>query len=131
MKRLFTKILLTGLFTLFVTFAKAQALDEVVNGVRNGNIAQISRYFDNVVVITIGNNQSTYSKTQGEMVLKDFFNKNVPRSFNLLQGGNAPGNNTNKFAIGNLTTNNGNYQVYVLLKLKDGSYYLQEIRFER
>lgn len=131
MNKVFTKILLTVLFTLSVTFAKAQALDDVISGVRTGNIAQISRYFDNIVVITIGNNQSTYSKAQGEQVLKDFFNKNTPRDFTLLQGGNAPGNNTNKFAIGTLNTNAGSYRVYALLKQKDGTYYLQEIRFEK
>ena len=131
MKQFYKNVLFTILisFSIFAT-AKGQALEDVVNGMRSGNVAAMSRYFDNFVTITIGFNQSAYSKTQAEMVLKDFFNKNNVKELNVMQNGTSP-NNNGKYFIGTLNTSGGSYQVYVLLKLKDGNYMLQEIRFEK
>lgn len=128
--KIYKKIFLTLACLLFLNMgAKAQVIDDVVSGIRNGNVTQMNKHFDNFVVITLGVNQSSYSKQQAEMVLRDFFSKNNPRNFAVMQSGNAPGNG--QFAIGNLNTNTGPYQVYVLLKFKDGTYMMQEIRFEK
>jgi orotate phosphoribosyltransferase-like protein len=121
----FTAILITSMLT-----GKAQALEDVVNSIRTSNITSITRYFDKFVSITIANNQSMYSKTQAEMVLKDFFAKNPVKEFVVVQQGSTQGNNST-YAIGNLTTTTGSYQLYVVLKLKEGAHILQEIRFEK
>jgi hypothetical protein len=110
--------------------AKAQALEDVVTYLRNGNVGLLAKSFDNIVTITVSSNQSAYSKTQAEMVLKDFFGKNIVKDFVVMQSGTAPNNNS-KYAIGKLTTTNGNFQLYVLMKLKDGAYLVQELRFEK
>ena len=108
-----------------------QALEDVINGIRSGNIPTISKYFDKFVTITINNNQAVYSNTQGEMVLKDFFNKNTIKDFTVLQQGATSGGNDSKYAIGNLITVNGTFRIYVVLKHKENIYILQEIRFEK
>ena len=82
-----------------------------------------------VVAITILSNQASYSKSQAEVILKEFFTKNSIKDFTVMQSG-ASGNNS-KYAIGKLDTSWGDFQVYVVLKLKDESYMLQEIRFEK
>ena len=131
MKQFYKNVLFTILISVSIlATAKGQALEDVVNGMRSGNVAAMSRYFDNFVTITIGFNQSAYSKTQAEMVLKDFFNKNNVKELNVMQNGTSP-NNNGKYFIGTLNTSGGSYQVYVLLKAKEGNYVLQEIRFEK
>lgn len=109
--------------------ANAQALEDVMNSARSGNITAMTKYFDNIVAITINNNQATYSKTQAEMVLKDFYFKNPVKDLEVVQSGSS-GNNSQYF-VGNLSTANGSYQLYVVLKVKEGLYVLQEIRFEK
>lgn len=112
--------------------AQAQGpMENIVNDVRQNKIDDLARYFDNIVPITINNVQSTYSRTQAGLVLKDFFAKNVPLELTVISSGSP--NATSKFAISDLTTENGvKYTLYILLKLKDNTdYYLQEIRINK
>lgn len=128
---IYKKVLLTVCCVVLMHVVRAQSgpMNDMVNAVRYGRVADISRFLDNVVPITINNNQSIYSRTQAEMVLKDFFSKNTPSDFIVANTG-AGGNNAS-FAIGDLITATGKYSVYILLKQKDNSYMLQEIRFNK
>jgi hypothetical protein len=130
MKKLYKSIFLTLLFSFSIVLVKAQTLEDVVNYIRNGDIGSMAKSFDDIVTITLNSNQSAYSKTQAEMVLKDFFGKNVVKEFVVMQNGTAPNNNS-RYAIGNLTTSTGTFQLYILLKLKDNAFVLHEIRFEK
>lgn len=122
-------LLLTCCFFSFTT-VNGQALEDVVSSIRSANATSMTRYFDNMVTITVSGNQSAYSKAQAEMVLKDFFSKNIVKEYVVMQTGSTTDNST-KYAIGKLNTSNGVYQLYVLMKLKDTSYFLQEIRIEK
>jgi hypothetical protein len=130
------KIYKSTLFTLILTFSmfasKGQALEDMVNYVRGGDVGAMSKFFDDIVTVTMQSNQSAYSKTQAEMVLKDFFAKNTVKEFVVMQNGTAPNNNS-RYAIGNLVTSSGNFQLYILLKLRtsDNSFVLKEMRFEK
>jgi len=100
------------------------------NAFRSGDVAGIVRYMDNVMEITINNSQSTCSRAQAEMVLRDFFTRNEPKSFEPEHNDNNGQNNT-IFSIGYLNTGNGRFRVYILLKQQQGNYLLQEIRVEK
>ncbi len=115
--------------SLSVLYAQSGSMNDVVNAVRYGRVSDISRYMDNVVPITINNTQSIYSHTQAEMVLKDFFSKNTPSDF--IVSNTGTGNSNSTFAIGELITPSGKYNVYILLKSKDTYFLLQEIRFNK
>jgi inhibitor of KinA sporulation pathway (predicted exonuclease) len=131
MKKLYKSSFLTLILSIFLSVSvKAQALEDMVNYVRNSDVPAMSRFFDDIVTITMKGTQSAYSKAQAEMILKDFFSKNVVKEFIVMQNGTAPNNNS-RYAIGNLNTSNGTYQLYILLKLKDKNFLLHEIRFER
>jgi hypothetical protein len=105
-------------------------IEEVVNAIRLNRVSDMVRYFDNFVPITINNNQSIYSHNQAELVLRDFFDKNNPRDFVVTDNGSPSG--AAKFVIGYFTTPSGvKYNVYILLKLKDNNFYLQEIRLNK
>ncbi len=70
------------MFMLVVCPGFAQpAVDEVAKGMNSGDVAKVAQYFDKVVDITVLDEQSTYSKSQAEMVLKNFFAKNKFKSF--------------------------------------------------
>ena len=124
MKRFFTLIttaLLLSSFTLFLS------IDEVVNGMKNGDAAQIARFFDNTVEITMPDKSNNYSKNQAEIVLKDFFITNGVKTFEVIHKGENAGS---QYCIGTLITKNGSFRTTVFMKQKNDKQFLQEIRFE-
>lgn len=124
MKQFFT---LVSAWMVLSSFTLLASIDEMVKALREGNAAEIARYFDNTVEITLPDKSNSYSKSQGEVVLRDFFNNNPVKGFNLLHKGESNGS---QYCIGNLVTKYGTYRATVFMKLKAGRQILQEIRFE-
>jgi hypothetical protein len=124
MKRFFTLILTTALLSSFTFFL---SIDEVVNGLKSGDAAQIARYFDNTVEITMPDKSNNYSKNQAEVVLKDFFTTNGVKTFEVIHKGENAGS---QYCIGTLVTKNGSFRTTVFMKQKSDKQLLQEIRFE-
>lgn len=124
-------LLVTCTFFLLTGYAQTRSpMEDVVNAIKNNRIEDMSKYFDNIVPVTINNNQTIYSRNQAEVVLKDFFDKNVPKDFLIMDNGSP--NQTSKFIIGTLLTPSGSkYNVYILIKQKDANYYLQDIRLNK
>jgi hypothetical protein len=133
MNNIVKKLLITICCSLVLTAVRAQApepLQDVMTAFTNDRISDLEKYFDNIVPVTINNVQSTYSRTQAELVLKDFFSRNAPQNFNVESSGSP--DNTSKFAIGDFNTPSGKYSFYILLKAKSpGTYLLQEIAFNK
>ena len=136
MNTTFKKLILSIFCVLVYGASQAQyasnrtPLEDMVNAIKNDRVADMSKFFDNFVPITINNAQSIYSRNQAEVVLKDFFDKNIPKQFDVMDNGSP--DNASKFIIGNLTATNGiKYNVYILIKLKDGNYVLQDFRLNK
>ncbi|MCB0699348.1 MAG: DUF4783 domain-containing protein [Chitinophagaceae bacterium] len=132
MKKFYKGLVLSILcaFVLSVNNVQAQEpLQEVVHYIRGGNVSGMAKYLDKNVAITINNNQASYSSSQAEIILKDFFSKNVVKEFNVNQGRNT-GNNS-QYGIGELMTSTGSYQLYVVIKLNQDQFLIREMRFEK
>ncbi len=123
-------LMLFLLITGFTSMATPDIYEIISTAIRSGKAGEISQYFNTNVELTIGNQEEVYSKAQAEQVLKEFFSKNTPRSFTLIhQGLSKEGA---KYAIGNLTTQQGNnYRTYFFIKQVGASEYIQELRFEK
>jgi len=124
MKRFFTLFATTIMLASFTLFS---SIDEVVNALKNGDSAQIARFFDNTVEITMPDRSNTYSKNQAEIVLKDFFSTNGVKGFEIIHKGENAGS---QYCIGTLVTKNGAFRTTVFMKQKNDKQLLQEIRFE-
>lgn len=124
MKRFFTLIATTVLLSSFTFFT---SIDEVVTAMKNGDAAQIARFFDNTVEITMPDKSNNYSKNQAEIVLKDFFSTNGVKNFEVIHKGENAGS---QYCIGTLITKNGSFRTTVFMKQKNDKQLLQEIRFE-
>lgn len=125
MKKIFTIIATVFALSSFITPA---SINDVVNAIKSGNAASVSKYFDNTVEITINGKSTNYSKAQGEVVLRDFFANNAVKSFSVLHQGESGGA---EFCIGTLSTSNGSYRTTLNLKQKGDKQTLQEIKFEK
>jgi hypothetical protein len=124
MKRLFT-LLFLSVFLLSQT--TISGIEEVVSALKVGNANQVARYFDNTVDITLPEKSNSYSKSQAEMILKDFMANNPVKSFTVKHRGDNAGS---QYFIGTLTTKNGSYRTTVFMKQKADKQFLQDIRFE-
>jgi Domain of unknown function (DUF4783) len=124
MKRFFTYGIAVLLLSSFAFF---NSIDEVVNCLKNGDAAQLARFFDNTIEITMPDKSSNYSKNQAEVVLKDFFVTNGVKAFQVLHKGENTGS---QYCIGTLVTKNGSFRTTVFMKQKGDRQLLQGIRLE-
>ncbi|MBC7848592.1 MAG: DUF4783 domain-containing protein, partial [Chitinophagaceae bacterium] len=113
----------------FVSFTPySYSIEEVVGAMKNGNATQLAKYFDERIDISLPGKNDNYSKSQGELILKDFFNNNEVRDFQIKHKGE---NNGSQFCFGVLQTKNGNYRTKLYMKQKGDRQVLQEVGFQR
>jgi Domain of unknown function (DUF4783) len=122
-------ILLIGVF--FVLHAQTgsnSGADNIGPAFKKGDASAIAKHFDGNVIITTKAGSNSYSKSQAEIVLKNFFTAHAPKTFNIAHQGTSP--EGSKYFIGALSTSTGNYRVYVSSKVSNTAIIIQEIRFE-
>ena len=107
----------------FVSFS----FSEVVLAFKSVDAAQVSKFFDNTIEITMPGKSNSFSKGQAEQVLRDFFASNQVKDFEVLHSSENAGS---QFCIGNLKTNNGTFRTTIFMKQKGDKDLLQELRFE-
>lgn len=100
----------------------------IINAFKMGNAAEIGRYLENSIDLSIPGNEGAFSKTQSELILKNFFIKHQPSGFKVMHNGDSK-NNTH-YTIGNLTTSKGNFRVYILYKESGTITTILELRIE-
>lgn len=104
------------------------SIDDVVVAMRSGNANQLSRYFDARIDISLPGKSDNYSKSQAEMILKDFFSTNKVKNFQIKhRGENKDGS---LFCVGTLTTSNGSFRTKFFMKQKGDQQVVQEMGFE-
>ena len=94
---------------------------------KTGNSSEIAKFFDNTVEINMPEKSNSYSKSQAELVLKDFFNSNIVKTFEIIHKGENSGS---QYCIGTLITKSGSFRTTIFMKQKGDKQVLQEITFE-
>lgn len=103
-------------------------IDDVVVALGSGNASQLSKYFDSRVDIGLPEKTDNYSKTQAEMVMRDFFSNNGVKNFQIKYKSEKAGTN---YCVGTLKTKGGDYRTTLFMKQKGDKQYLQDISFQR
>ncbi|MBE7443188.1 MAG: DUF4783 domain-containing protein [Flavobacteriales bacterium] len=101
----------------------------IVNALKTGNSGELAKFMEASIDLSIPGNEGAFSKTQSELILKNFFEKNTPSAFKIMHNGDAK-NNTH-YTIGNLTTTTGVYRVYILYKDSSTLNTILELRIEK
>lgn len=102
-------------------------VDEILGAIRKGDASSISRHFDSLVEITVAEKSYSYSRTQAEVVLKDFFSTHSVRNFKMIHKANS---NDAEYYVGVLNTARGDFRTTVLVKSRGDKRLVQELRFE-
>ena len=124
MKR-FLLICVTSLALFSFTFFSG--ISDVIGALKAGNSSSMARFFDNTVEITLPEKSSSYSKSQAEIILSDFFANNPVKGFTVIHQGDNAGS---QYCIGTLATKNASYRTTIYMKQKGDKQLLQEIRLE-
>ncbi|MBC7423996.1 MAG: DUF4783 domain-containing protein [Ferruginibacter sp.] len=124
MKSFFT---LFSIAIIFSSFTSRVGIDDVIAAMKTGNATQVAKFFDTNIEISINDKSNSYSKSQGELVLKDFFATNLVKSFDVIHKGENAGS---QYCIGTLVTKGGTFRATIFMKQKGGQQVLQELRFE-
>lgn len=103
--------------------------EEVSNAIKAGNATMLAKYFNNTLDLVVPGQEITCSKTQAEQILKDFFQKNPPKSFKINhQGASKDGS---QFSIGTyVSAADKSFRTYFLLKKSGANMLIQQLQFE-
>ena len=101
---------------------------EVINAIKSGNAAEVAKYFDNTVELTLPGKTNSFSKSQAQLVLHDFFTQNVVKNFEVIHQSENAGS---EYCIGNLNTANGVFRTTIYMKQVGARQLIQELRFEK
>jgi hypothetical protein len=132
MKRYLLRLLLLGwLFLLGANAAQAQSdnLGVVRSALRNGSSRELSQYFAPSIEVGFDGEKQSLNATQAEIVVKDFFAKNTPSSFEFIHQGESK--EGIQYAIGRYTGRSGTYRVFVKLKPSRGAPVIDTLDFTK
>ncbi len=115
---------------LFALSARAQSVEDITGALRQGKVEVLARYLDRNVEIAIPGKDDMVSKAEATEVLRKFFSNYHPRSFSEMHQGRSKGQDS-QYIIGNLNTDKGSFRVYIYMKSQNGSFAIQEIRFDK
>ena len=118
----------TLFFGLLAHAAFSQVDGQVAAALKVGNSKEIAKLFSNNVELTILDKEGVYSKTQAELIIKDFFNSHQVENYTVIHnGGNdAP----SKYVIGELKTDKQTFRVFYLLKTDGKQQIISQLRIE-
>ena len=120
-------ILSIALLVAFTSFSAA-SFEGVIKAIQAGDAAQVAKYFDIAVEISLPGKSNSYDKLHGEATLREFFSAHEVKDFEVLHKSENAGS---KYCIGNLKTVNGNFRTTIFMQEKGGADVVQEIRFEQ
>jgi hypothetical protein len=108
-------------------FAQNEVEESAKNAIKNGNAKALSTNFNETVEISFDGQKQSYSKTQAEFVVRDFFKKYPVTDFEYLhQGSSKEGL---KYIIGKYKHAGGSFRVYMLIKQFKGKYLIDTLDF--
>ena len=124
-----TSFLLISFLFIQNAFGQNSTLNQAGNLIKSGNSKELVKILHDRVDITIEKDQQTFSSAQAEFVLKDFFQKNQPSSFQVIhEGGPKDGL---QFIIGRYVSTNGNFRVLVRVRKVNDIYKIYNLDFSR
>ena len=81
-----------------------------------------------MVEISVNEKSHSYSKSQAEMVLRDFFSNKGVKNFKVTHRGNS---NDSEYCVGCLSTENGEFRTTIFMKVRGDKKVINSLMFER
>lgn len=102
--------------------------NQIAAAISAGDSKKLASFFNSSIDLTVPSGEGTYSKSQAEMIVRNFFSQSPPLSFKINQQGSS--NEGTQFAIGTLVTKSTKFRTYILLKKTNGLMLIHQLQFE-
>jgi len=122
--RFFGLILIFSIFFIDQVNAQSEVINNLRAAIRAGSSKELVKSFNTTVELNFEGAKSNYSKSQAELVMKEFFKKYPPEDFQYIHKGSSKEGLT--YVIGKYTYESGSFRVWILVK-KFGDQYLVEL----
>lgn len=120
-------IILLLLFFSGTAFSQQNVVEDTRIAIKTGSAKALVDYFDSSVDLKVNEKEVTYSKSQAEFVLKEFFKNNAPSNYVVNHIGASPGGA--KYSIGSYTSGDKNFRVYMKMKKSGEMYKVDTLHF--
>lgn len=116
-------------FIAHTTYSQSAVINNVRAALKAGSAKELVKSFNNTVELNFDGEKSSYSRTQAEFVLKDFFKKYPPSDFEYIHQGSSQQGLT--YVIGKYSFEGGSFRVLMYIKKANDSYLVDLIDFSR
>ena len=125
------QILWIGLLILLSinVFAQNETVGQVKLVLEVGSANELSKFLHDKVVLDFDGKEGTYSHSQAEGILKNYFKENPPKSFLVNHEGTSEIGLI--YAIGEYKTIDSSYRVLIRLKKVNGQFKIHEMSFAK
>lgn len=114
----------------FFAFAPASDLDGIKKALKSGDAVALGQYLGNNVEIEIDGEVDYYNKDKAVAKMKSFFSSNSVKGFSQAHEGSTKDNSA-QFLICHLETKAGQYRVYLLMRVVNNHFSIQEMNFAK
>lgn len=118
------------LMFLTVPFFQDVHLENITSAINKGDMNTLSQYMDDNVEIALLEEGDVYGKNEAISKLKIFFSQHAGASFQPVHKGYS-GGKSSLYCIGDMTSHADKFRVFIYIKVQDGKYAIQELRFEK
>lgn len=110
-----------------ITLLHAQ-MSQVTDALSNNDAEALSNHFVSVVELNIDGIEGNYAKAQAKIIVRDFFNKIRPASFNLKHKSES---SSSKYIIGDLSSKGQKWRVTVYFRKEGSADAIHSLKFEK
>ncbi len=126
-KPIYSLLVAWFVFFAFTSNAQNETVEQVKLVLEVGNANELSNYLNDKVDLNINGSEGTYSHSQAEGVLKNYFKENPPKSFQINHEGASE--NGLIYAIGEYKTADSSFRVWLRLKKVNDQFKIHEMSF--
>lgn len=102
-------------------------IDPILSAIESGSSSELARFFNPSIALNINGQQGDYSRTQAELVLREFFKKNPPIGFSLVFKNENP--KSHSTYVGEYAADNGNFKVFIKASQADNGIRVYSLDF--
>ncbi|HBG71691.1 MAG: hypothetical protein A2W93_06730 [Bacteroidetes bacterium GWF2_43_63] len=102
--------------------------DKISDAIRSGDASQLAACFAPTIQLSVPGKKGDFSRTQAEIIMRDFFSQYPPSSFTVNSEGKTSG--TNYYTLGSYVSGAIRFKVYYVIQKADSEITLHILKFE-
>ncbi len=108
--------------------AKPIVPQAIINSITTGDAKALSDFFSESIELTIADKTTVCTKIHAKQILKKFFEQSIPSKFKIVVENEKA---EQKYVIGVLSTNNGEFRIYFSVNNESGKDLIQNLKVEK